>query len=508
MIHRETVGLDVGSHSAKVVRAMRIGGRLIVRDAAWVHLPPDPSERNRILAAFLADKGYNAVPSVLGLSGRDLMLNVVELPVGDPRSVAEVAALEQERVEGLTEQETASDHVAFRSAGHRYLLLAMARSEAVGRGAAMLSGLGAEVGDIVPGSMALYRAVHELGRPHLSGSTMCVDIGHAGAEVVVGRGSKVLFSRGLSVGVGGALTSGPVSSMADEIAACLESFHASFPGAAFVVKRVVLSGGGALVDGVPDAIGASTGLETIRLSNWVRKVPVEEVERYGRAIGLAACGVRRGGAGISLLPRALRESRILRWQKQYWILSSAALIILMLLIVAGTLAELRWDNESLRLRQVELEGLRALERKLAVYDRLNTGLEAQIAPFRTAIKNAEILKVALGAIAASKHPDDWLSLLADADAYFDGARPDEERSSDVSPHPLAVGFAQVILEGYTPVDDFSTVGTMIDELRKLAGIVDADLLGDERLRDDPARDARWADTGCSLFVVEMTVRTP
>ena len=52
MIHRETVGLDLGSHSAKVVRAMRIGGRLIVRDAAWVHLPPNPLERSRILAAF------------------------------------------------------------------------------------------------------------------------------------------------------------------------------------------------------------------------------------------------------------------------------------------------------------------------------------------------------------------------------------------------------------------------------------------------------------------------
>ena len=39
-------------------------------------------------------------------------------------------------------------------------------------------------------------------------------------------------------------------------------------------------------------------------------------------------------------------------------------------------------------------------------------------------------------------------------------------------------------------------------------VVAADLLGDDRLRHDPARDARWADTGCSLFVVEMTVEVP
>ncbi len=508
MIHREMVGLDLGLHSAKVVRAMRIAGRLIVRESDWVHLPRDPAERRRLLAAFMTDKGYAEVPCVIGVPGKEMMLNAVEVPEGGGQRIAEIVAAEQVRVEGLTEEDTSADYVVFRSAGHRYLLLAMARADAVGRAASVLSDLGEEdVGDIVPGSMALYRAVYELGRKGVAGSTMCVDIGHAGVEVVVGRGSKVLFSRCLSNEP--AAGSGRESSLPEELAACLESFHAAFPTPAFAVKRMVLSGGGALAEGIVERVARATGIDSVLLSRWVRRSPMDEIERYGRAIGLAACGLRRGGAGISLLPRALRESRILRWQKRYWILSALAVIAVLGVLVGGAFLELRWDREYLRLRQVELAGLHALDRKLAVTEEVNEELEERMLPFRTAVENAGVLRLAFQAVSRAKHPDDWVSLLADADAYFDRSPVVDRRRSDGLPG-LGGGAAlvSVIVEGYTPVDDFSTVGEMIERLHAQEGVVDADLLGDERLRADPERDARWADTGCSLFVIEMTLEAP
>ncbi len=508
MIHREMVGLDLGSHSAKVVRATRMAGQLIVRESDWVHLPQDPSERRRLLTAFMSDKGYADVPCVVGVPGKDMMLNAVEVPEGGAQSIADVVTSEQERVEGLTEEDTAVDYVVFRSAGHRYLLLAMSRADAVGRAASVLSDLGEEdVGDIVPGSMALYRAVYELGRKGVAGSTMCVDIGHAGVEVVVGRGSKVLFSRCLAnEPVAGAEGQ---SSLPDEIAACLESFQAAFPTPAFAVKRIVLSGGGALAEGRAASVATSTGLHCFLLGQWVRKSPMGEIERYGRAIGLVACGLRRGGAGISLLPRALRESRILRWQKLYWLLSALALIGLMGVLISGAYLQLRWARGYLRLRQVELAGLHTLDRKLGVTEELNQQLEARIIPFRTAVENADVLRLALRSVSKAKHPDDWLTLLADADAYFGVSAVDDMRSGDgVLGLGNGAGFVNVIVEGYTPVDDFSTVGQMIERLHEQDGVVDADLLGDERLRADAARDGRWADTGCSLFVIEMTLEVP
>ncbi len=507
MIHREMVGLDLGSHSAKVVRAMRIAGRLILRDFDWVHLPRDTSERRRLLAAFMRDKGYADVPCVIGVPGRDMMLNAIKLADGTGASVTDIVAAEQERVEGLTEKDTAVDHVVFRSAGHRYLLLAMARADAVGRAASLLSDLGDEdVGDIVPGSMALYRAVYELGRKGIAGSTMCVDIGHAGAEVVVGRGTKVLFSRCLTSDGQGETTAAARTALPHEIAACMESCHAAFSTPAFSVNRIVLCGGGSLAAGTVQAVEDATGVACVCLSEWAGRALVKDVERYGRAIGLAACGLRRGGAGISLLPRVLRESRILRWQKQYWLLTAFSLVGLVLVLVCGAFMRLKWDREYLRLRQVELAGLHALDRKLGVTERLNEELERKIVPFRIAVNNADVLRMAMLSISRAKHPDDWISMFADADAYFASSTGDGARAPQAGGGLQdGVGIVSVIVEGYTPVADFSTVGQMIERLKEQPGVVDADLLGDERLREDPERDARWADTGCSLFVVEMTL---
>lgn len=509
MIHREMVGLDLGSHSAKVVRAMRIAGHLIIRRSDWVHLPWDLSERARLLAAFLSDKGYTDVPCVVGVQGRDVMLNAVEVPARGGAAIADVVAREQQRVERLTEEDNAVDHVVFRSAGHRYLLLVMARAAGVGRAASCLSNIDEEdIGDIVPGVMALYRAVYELGPKGIAGSTLCVDVGHVGSEVVAGRGGKVLFSRCFAAEIRSNRAASTLTSLPGEIATCMESFHGSFSSPAFAVKRIVLSGGGALVDGLPQAVEQATGVTTMRLRQWSRRRTMGEVERYGRAIGLVACGLRRGGAGISLLPHALREIRVLQWQKRYWLLSMLVLAGLVLVLAGAMLMQLRWDRDYLRLRQAELAGLHAMDRKLDMTVEMNERQARWITPFRVAVANADVVRMALQAVSAAKHPDDWVSLLADANAYFETAAADGLTPEGGLRGARSAAMKHVIIEGYTPVGDLSTVAEMIERLRMQPGVVAADLLGDERLRKDSDRDARWEKTGCSLFVIEMTIEVP
>jgi hypothetical protein len=58
------------------------------------------------------------------------------------------------------------------------------------------------------------------------------------------------------------------------------------------------------------------------------------------------------------------------------------------------------------------------------------------------------------------------------------------------------------------VDDLSTVRAMIASLRARPSVAGADLLGDDKLREDPDRDARWAGTGCRLFAVEVSLPAP
>jgi hypothetical protein len=184
------------------------------------------------------------------------------------------------------------------------------------------------------------------------------------------------------------------------------------------------------------------------------------------------------------------------------------LIIIALLLGGATLVELRRAREVLQLRQVDLAGLQALKRKLDVTEETNERLGRRIAPFRTAVANADILRLALETVSAAKHPDDWVSLLADANAYFETSSADALAPEGALGREQGAGVQSVIIEGYTPVSDLSTVGQMIERLREQVGVLDADLLGDERLREDAARDKRWADTGCSLFVIEMTMEVP
>lgn len=180
------------------------------------------------------------------------------------------------------------------------------------------------------------------------------------------------------------------------------------------------------------------------------------------------------------------------------------------LLVGAAFMDLRWNREYLRLRQVELAGLHALDRKLAATEDVNAQMEQRVIPFRTAVENGDVLRLALQAVIRAKDPDDWLSLLADAEAYFGtSTTPDAEAPTEqVATSDDPMRFETFIVEGYTPVADFSTVGQMIERLRTQPGIIDADLLGDERLRHNPERDARWEDTGCSAFVIEMTVEVP
>ena len=66
-------------------------------------------------------------------------------------------------------------------------------------------------------------------------------------------------------------------------------------------------------------------------------------------------------------------------------------------------------------------------------------------------------------------------------------------------------FNQIVLEGYTPLDDLSTVRAMIETLRESSCISDVDLLPDDKLRVNPDRDQRWAEVNSRLFAVEISV---
>ena len=63
---------------------------------------------------------------------------------------------------------------------------------------------------------------------------------------------------------------------------------------------------------------------------------------------------------------------------------------------------------------------------------------------------------------------------------------------------------QVIVEGYTPVDDLSKLQDMIETLRAHPAVETADLLPDDKVRADPVRDERWDGMLSNLFAIQIT----
>ena len=120
--------------------------------------------------------------------------------------------------------------------------------------------------------------------------------------------------------------------------------------------------------------------------------------------------------------------------------------------------------------------------------------------------NGKVVRRLIVALGAAKHPDDWITLISDMHSY---ENPPLDELSVPAP-PTGVGsldgsldIRSIVVEGYTPIEDFSTIYSMIETLRGYDGIFDADLLGDDRLREDPLRDQRWEQYKGRLFAIEI-----
>ena len=506
MRQRTVIGLDIGRHSAKAVRMVRTGGGAAVTQSDWVRLPEVESERRRVLQSFIEQHGWSGCACVVPVRGEAAMVRALPVGGGGRRRLREVVGREVEQFTSLADGGTVSDAVEQpRFARRRSVLLAVGRLDGILRAVETYDALGLRVVDVVPGAVAMFNGIRWLDgvgrRPFV-----CVDLGHDDTDVCIGRRRQLFAVRRFPIGAAGFGGDEGVQKQElwiAELKACLDLYAAQFTHRKFTPRIVVLGGGGALTPELAERAEAALGLPVRPLNRSGRQVGVDEVERFVTAIGLGVSGLGVGRTAISLLPRAMRENLVLRWQKRYWVLSASALAAAIIALSAGRFMDLRRTERMIARRAAELTDLHDSRERLMGLEALNGRLERQTAPFRRAARNGVVLRAMIDAVGTAKHPDDWITLIADARSY---ARTEDETKRD-APEELSSP-DQIIVEGYTPVQDLSTVRAMIDALQQHPEVAAADLLGDDRLRKDEERDARWSIAGGRLFAIEITLVSP
>jgi hypothetical protein len=441
-----------------------------------------------------------------------VILRTIELPARDPRSLRQVIQLEQREFDELAATETLSRYIRLPAAtGTRRALLATTRTEAITQALALPTEIGLNVTDLVPAGIALMNAFH-FTVPRAARPSLCIDLAQDVTEVVMAHRESLLFARSFAQGADALATGSEEGADAwiSEIESCLLLYRNQYPSPQHEPERVILSGGTGSVHGLRERLAQSLGIAVYLLEDLPRKNAGGDCTYYALALGLALAGLEMGPLRLGLLPHPLRERALLRDKLRYWLLSGVAVVLALLFAVMSSHSRLRDQRRQLSAGQSQLEAYDQLQSELDQYEVRISELEAKVAPLETAVHNGRALRAVLAAVTEAKYVDDWITLIADAHSYAQApGLLFEDPESPLLPQdqldPQALAIEQIVIEGYTPVEDLSTVRAMIDTLQANPAVLDADLLGDDRVREDPERDKRWAPAACRLFAVEIEV---
>lgn len=531
----KAVGLDIGRHSAKIAVAVSQGAGFKVIQTEWVRLPARGGDVQALLSSFFRENGLSGLPVVAGLAGDLCLLRAQHTERGDAGSGRDVAAEEADRLGALGEVETITRVSRQRAPG--YWLVGAARRDAVDRLVESIEEAGADPVNVMPEAVALHLVLS--GAPSLKDTLFAaVDFGHQGTDVLIGRGDVLLFTRRFRRGARlfpeqlrreeeedrpetvRVLQSGDVedpdrepealTEWLQELGQCFDLFRNGFPAEANTLSNIILCGAGSRIQGLPEQVEAFTGLEVQRIDQ-MGDISFKDPERYAVAAGLAGSAVSRRATGFSLLDFDRWEQVVLRRRKPFWLAASWMVPLCLLLLAALLRQNLARErdsvealNKSLQQREAFLDEIQRLEKNI---ERMTN----RIAPMHAALQNGIFFQEVVAEVAASCHPDDWVVLMADSHSYFTqealAAGPPQTQLGSPGPDDPSdvLVFSRIVVEGYTPVDDFSTVLAMIGRLRESPYISAVDLLSDDNVRENVVRDELWGPTGCRLFALEITL---
>ncbi len=387
-------GIDIGSSAVKVAllrRALR-GYRLLF--ALRRRVPRvAPAERGNAIRKILREAlGGRGGPraGVVGLSGRDINLQMVQQPAMKPLNYRVMMNYElDQRKGGATDLYL--DYCTLREPDPyfpQYLaLVGIGRSAYVDERLDILAQAEVDARDAVPNAFALY-AVHRNAYGAEGGTVVLLDVGSDNMDVAFVRGGRLIFARNVSSGarafdasVAGMTKVSPEdaeilkiaygnlgpSGAGEEDEGVRSRVRAAVRAAAgqlsgFVtasinharmqlndreleIDKVYLSGGGARLRGLPEYLGGALK-KPVEMLDPFRKTDVSSFEGAAAedlrllptdmavAIGLAQISSDAGATVLSILPDRIRRKRNFR-RTTLWLGAAGAVFLFMILALTG-----------------------------------------------------------------------------------------------------------------------------------------------------------------------------
>lgn len=537
--HRSMIGLDFGADSIKLVRAERQrGGRVVFTHAALLRLPTDKIDTLPMVQRWLESLHLPGTPCVVALAGRSIILKAFEMERGDPRTPAQAAGLEIQKLRKLTSEEIVFDVMEITPApnGTRQVLLFVVRPAILDAALAPPASLGLEVLDVVPASVALFNLVNQIPADRPQGSFALIDIGHANTEISIGTAGGLRFSRSFDIGTQqfaaalaedeqltpaqaherlrgtAAILESTSPALAKVIKAwrqetllSLETYRDRFPGPVGKVDEWRLTGGGALLSGLAAGLEQWSSLPAkpfplLPLPGDDAGAPV-----FALAAGLALTGVGSEGSHVSLAPAPLKQRQALRRRRLQLVTAGGVLLAALLTFATSRYLEQKDDREQAAEAERQATAHVQMQERLSRLQLDNAALVDTLRPVYQSLGVRVALMDIIRAVSEARKGNDWCVSIATARPAASNAL-----ESAIMPGRTNVpGAAQLFLvRGYTPDPDFYSVRAMIDALHRNSRIINADLMDASALELSDPLASHWATLQAIPFALTLQTWPP
>ena len=227
---------------------------------------------------------------------------------------------------------------------------------------------------------------------------------------------------------------------------------------------------------------------------------------------------------LSLMQPRIKDEMVLRREKPYWIVTGVMAALSLAVFLLSAVRVFNRQQEELKIEEryqkdlsIKIGEIENTKKRIARYHKKS----AQV---QQLLEAGPRLRELIRLIANSIHPDDWVSMVCDAETYFtapdpttpsvkprptmrDLRRPAPPKKKTVPEAPKSSEFTRFIIEGYTPNRSLVTVQDLITNLQKAELVEQVDLLADNLLLG-----TRWEGTkpmtNLTHFVIELKARKP